>query len=308
VSISVSAPGSLMLLGEHAVLHGQPAIVAALNRRIKVTLRTRRDRSFEIISDLGVYQGDLDALEIKPPFDYVLSAITQLRDQLDQGFTLLIHSEFEAAMGLGSSTAVVVAVVAALLHLYGQDDRDTVFSVSLAAIRAVQTQGSGADVAASVYGGALYFDPKKCSADQLTTQLPCTLIYSGKKTKTADVIDFVRRNFKERADEERDIYQQIGACVTEAKKALSENDMAAFSKAVNNNHVQMQALGVCNKKLCEIIDYAKSLPGVLTAKISGSGLGDCAVVFGTLDRAHCPYPVIDIKMEGTGIIIESAKT
>ena len=55
VSITTSAPGSLMLLGEHAVLEGSRALVCAINRRITVELRVRSDRVVKIVSELGDY-------------------------------------------------------------------------------------------------------------------------------------------------------------------------------------------------------------------------------------------------------------
>ncbi len=100
--IITSAPGSLMLLGEHAVLHGKQALVCAINRRITVHLFPVPNDSVEIISDLGEYQSTLSDLTDHPSFTFVLQAIKQHRAQLPSGFKLEIASEFSADIGFGS--------------------------------------------------------------------------------------------------------------------------------------------------------------------------------------------------------------
>jgi mevalonate kinase len=232
----------------------------------------------------------------------VLSAIIKLKDRFDCGFTLMIHSEFEGALGLGSSTAVVVAVIAALLKSLAIADVGIVFKYALSAIRTIQSKASGADVAASVYGGVVIYDPVKKSVLPIEKTLSCFLIYSGKKTKTADVLKHIDQCFAQLRDKEQTIYSEMGTIVKKAHKALLEDKMTLFFDAVEKNQDQMVSLQVCNKKLSEIINYAKLLPGVQAAKISGSGLGDCAVVFGTIDKSKCPYPVIDVSIDKNGVM------
>ena len=115
-TISTSAPGSLMLLGEHAVLHGKRALVCAINRRITIRLSPVADRSVHVISALADYSSSLDELAEHPSLKFVLQAIRQHCDRIPSGFELKIDSEFSADIGFGSSAAVTVATHAALMR------------------------------------------------------------------------------------------------------------------------------------------------------------------------------------------------
>ena len=76
-AINVSAPGSLMLLGEHAVLHGHPCLVCAINRCITVRLFPSEEDEVSIISDLGTYRSPLNQLVDHPSFRFILQAVRQ---------------------------------------------------------------------------------------------------------------------------------------------------------------------------------------------------------------------------------------
>src|SRR5262245_34493681 len=102
-----SAPGSLMLFGEYAVLHGHKALVAAVDKRIYVRLTPRQDKIITIKSALGEYQTTITKLKAVKPFEYILTALQQFK--LRQGCDLEICSEFSHEVGFGSSAAVSVA-------------------------------------------------------------------------------------------------------------------------------------------------------------------------------------------------------
>src|SRR5690349_12767806 len=110
-----SAPGSLMLLGEYGVLHGTPALVCAVDKRMCVTLTPRADERIEIESTLhGTYQTELNQIKIEAPFQFVLGALQHYQSKMRRGCDIKIESEFSDKMGLGSSSAVTVATLACL--------------------------------------------------------------------------------------------------------------------------------------------------------------------------------------------------
>lgn len=113
-AVKASAPGSLMLMGEHAVLRGQPAIVCAINKRMTIALTPRADRTVRLHSALGEHETTLDDLAPNESFRFVLGAIRACRADFQQGFELDIRSGMSHQMGLGSSAAVTVATLAAL--------------------------------------------------------------------------------------------------------------------------------------------------------------------------------------------------
>ena len=103
-----------MLMGEHAVLRGQPALVCAINKRMKVELTPRADSSVFLHSALGAHETTLDELAPNESFRFVMGALHACRETLAQGFELEFRSEMSHQMGLGSSAAVTVATLAAL--------------------------------------------------------------------------------------------------------------------------------------------------------------------------------------------------
>lgn len=111
----VSAPGSVMLMGEHAVVYGHQAIVCAVDKRITVKLTPRKDSVIEINSALGNHQTSISKIKVCAPFEFILNAVLKYQKKLKTGFDCLIESEIDATTGLGSSAAVSVAFMAALL-------------------------------------------------------------------------------------------------------------------------------------------------------------------------------------------------
>ena len=110
-----------MLMGEHAVLRGQPAIVCAISKRMKIELTPRDDKAVLLHSALGEHETTLDELAPSDSFRFVLGAIRTCRADLKQGFELDIKSEMSHQMGLGSSAAVTVATLAALAGAKGKE-------------------------------------------------------------------------------------------------------------------------------------------------------------------------------------------
>lgn len=292
-----------MLLGEHAVLHGHKALVCAINRRIMVSLFPLPDAVVRIDSDLGRYESALDHLEDHPQFRFVLQAIRQHADQLDAGFKLKIESEFSADIGFGSSAAVTVAVHAALLRrLHGETpSRNTLFSQALETIQTVQGRGSGADVAASVFGGVVGYTTRP-EFEPLEISMPITAVYSGRKTPTPEVIRHVDALRTANPEKYERIYAAIDSCVDEAISALRRKDYSAFGVQLNHNQILMDEMGVNTPELQEIVSVLHQEPEVFGAKISGSGLGDCAVAFGYAHADGLDYPVYHLEIEPEGFL------
>ena len=290
-----------MLLGEHAVLHGHRALVCAINRRITIHLTPATGSSVRILSGLGEYQSPLVDLTDHPSFRFVLQAIRQHRESIPSGFELKIGSEFSADIGFGSSAAVTVATHAVLMKWISgvEPASKELFSQSLKTVHAVQGNGSGGDLAASVFGGivgystAPEFQPVKVS-------IPLTAVYCGYKTPTPEVIlkvEQLRLASREKYDR---IYTEIDASVAAAISALHDHDFPAFGKIMNQNQSLMDAMGVNTPELQEIVTTLQKDPEIFGAKISGSGLGDCAVGIGYAALDGLDYPIHHLEITPVG--------
>lgn len=309
-----------MLLGEHAVLHGRRALVCAINKRITVSFSTIDKRILRIVSDLGSYEAPLGALADHPDFRFVLDAVKQY--PLTQGIELKIESEFSSDIGFGSSAAVTVATHAVLMHfprsrtsatkIQAENcragavtppfDKDELFKRSLATIHRVQGRGSGADVAASVFGGVVAYRAAPFENPQgrpleivpLTGSFQLTAVYSGSKMKTADVIRYLEERRALNADYFEKIFDRMDASVGEVI-----DDFSQLGRMLILNQKLMEEMGLCNAALSEIIQEFRDLK--VPAKISGSGLGDCAVGLSEIPKFG-RFQTYNLQVDSRGVL------
>ncbi|HQN79538.1 MAG TPA: mevalonate kinase [Kiritimatiellia bacterium] len=306
-AVKASAPGSLMLMGEHAVLRGQPAIVCAINKRMTIALTPRADRTVRLHSALGEHETTLDDLAPNESFRFVLGAIRACRADFQQGFELDIRSGMSHQMGLGSSAAVTVATLAALA---GAQDKEPAPGYLLEAgtriIRKVQGgTGSGADVAASTYGGALRFHAASLEVVKLPKAPQLTVLYSGSKTPTPEVIAIVEENRKQQPELFDRLEALIGDAVQRAFAAAARADWPALGELMNINQGLMDALGVNNAALAALVYALREDPHIHGSKISGSGLGDCVVGLGKAMRRDWGVPSLAVKVDPVGARVEA---
>jgi mevalonate kinase len=282
VLIKASAPGSLMLLGEYAVLNGGHALVCAIEKRIHVSLKPRADKQIELMSGLGHLTIALSQLKIIPPFQFVLATLKKYQKWMKQGCTITIQSEFSDQVGLASSAAVTVAVLAALkkwlelsyspLQLIREARR---------IVQSVQGVGSGADVAACVLGGMVAYRKNPFIAERIECFHPLTLVYSGSKTPTVVAINQVKKYFSSKPILFKHLLRAINICAKQGITAVKAQNFIELSHLMTIQQGLMTALGVNTPQLQTIVEKLIAEPTILAAKISGSGLGDCVVGLGT---------------------------
>lgn len=276
-----------MLMGEHAVLHGKQALACAVSKRITVNKRLRSDDQIIIHSSLGTYQSSRKSLPPDPRFTFVLACL----HDVPSGLELTIESEFSHEVGLGSSAAVSVATLGSL---YGPTiTQKELFDKSIAIVRQVQHVASGADVAASVFGGIVLYRMTPCQITPLAKTIPLTLIYSGSKMKTKDVIERTLKSKNKHPALFDAIFDAMDMATTEAKTAILQGDYDTLGRLFSLHHGLQDAIGTCSLSLAEIVHTLQNTPGIYGAKISGSGLGDCAIGLGSayLDMKYQQIPV-----------------
>jgi len=284
-----SAPASTMLLGEHAVVYGEPALVCALDYWLTIRWQPRHDRRLIIHSALAEHDTTLDELTDHPQLRFVLAPLRHYASQLP-GLTLTIDSQIPHTMGLGSSAAALAATLIGLQPLLPQSPgRLDQFELGLTLIRQIQGRGSGADLAASLYGGTVLLQPRLPTITPIPFDPEMTLIYSGYKTPTAEVLKQIKQAWDPLPELRDSLYHLMGDTVRQAVKALALDVDAQklFSRLFNTYHGLMDALGVCDLTLAKIV-YQVREQG-LAAKISGAGLGDCVLALGQIDLPgyHC---------------------
>lgn len=316
--ITASAPGSLMLLGEHAVLHGSPALVVALNCRLQVSL-VLGGKGRSVVSE-GYGEADLDSPHLPFQFAFVKAALTQAEKIcgkcLDMPFTLHIISEFTDTLGFGSSAAVLIATLGAFWTLHHEKEQRTalpyqhLWIAAREGIQQVQGLGSGADAAASLLGGVVLCEPDLSRVTRVAETVPLIAVYSGVKRKTVEVVREMQERTHGLSEIMEALFKVSERLVRQGTEALQHGDHQQLGLLANMGHGLMEAYGVNNPVLQDLVQRLRAIEGIYGAKISGSGLGDCVIGIGTLASPALsllkPYPVFPIQTADEGLLIETS--
>ena len=287
--ITVSAPGKLMLFGEHAVVYGSPCIVTAVGQRMKATVELLKEPVFQLnapdvqienykkpMSKLG--KGDIPkgAKFVEFAVKNFLSCHPEQND--NWGIKVTTKSEFSSHFGFGSSSASTVCTVKALSELLGKKlSQKQIFNLAYKTVLDVQGKGSGFDVAAATFGKTLYFvTGGKVIKPLQISSLPIIVGYSGIKFDTVRLVDEVAKKAKKYPWLIENIYDQIARLVEMARKALLREDLETLGELMDFNEGILATLGVEGQKLADMI-YAARDAGAYGAKLSGAGMGDCVI-------------------------------
>jgi phosphomevalonate kinase len=269
---SSSAPGKIMLAGEYAVLDGGEALVMAVNRRAHARL------------------GELPA----EPSPFLAAAARVVKEELGGERANLVAravvdsralcDDSGAKLGLGSSAAAITAAIALALPPPG--DRKLLHRLAHRAHAAAQGgAGSGADVAASVWGGVLLCRPPDHAGDPLRVApiaLPADLVlvpvWLGRPADTrvlvAAMSDFARRE----PAASRELYARIAAAAADLAGALraSQAVTAVWAGGVAAGDLGRAAgVEVVSEGHRQLTERAEALGGA--AKPTGAGGGDVAL-------------------------------
>jgi mevalonate kinase len=201
---------------------------------------------------------------------------------------------------------VAVATAAALQQwIAGHLDHEALFQTSLAVVRKVQGVGSGADVAASVFGGLVAYRADPLDIVKLEKRHALTAVYSGSKKPTTEVIQFVEERRAQYPEMFENIYSMMDQGTTSAVTAIEGGRWSEVGAIMNFCHGLMDAMGVNNQALSSIVYDLRSDPGILGSKISGSGLGDCAIGLGSVTRGDFPHETIPVAISREGAVVEA---
>ena len=140
--------------------------------------------------------------------------------------------------------------------------------------------------------------------DSVEIAVPLTAVYSGYKTPTPEVIAKVEAARAEDPERFASLYEEVDVSVADAVEKLRQHDLPGFGQILNRNHELMRQMGVETPELERIVATLQAEPDVFGAKISGSGLGDCAVGMGYTPLEGLDFPTYHLEISPAGVLYD----
>lgn len=272
-----TAPGKVILFGEHAVVYGRPAIAVPV---------------FEVEAKAEVRLGDpgqgvlLEARDLEMRFaladagsDDALAAIVwktlaRLEIPAQPDITIAVESTIPIARGLGSGAAVSTAVVRGLVRYFGKHlTSRAVSDLVYEAEKLYHGTPSGIDNTVIAFGKPVYFIRGR-TLEIFWVRAPFLLAIAdtGIVSKTRDVVADVRRGYEENLGRYEFLFEEVAEIVQQGRAAIEMGDMVRLGGLMDRNHAVLQAMGVSCPELDRLAQAALD-GGALGAKLSGAGRG-----------------------------------
>jgi mevalonate kinase len=273
---NASAPGKIILFGEHAVVYGRPALAIPVTQvRAQVNVSDAMQPGIWIDApDIGL-RAELDSL---PPDNPLGSAILNLFSRLSLSplppLTIRITSTIPPASGLGSGAAVTVALLRALSTHIGHSLTDQEINAAAFEIEKLHHgTPSGIDNTVVTYARPVYFrrgQPIKT----FTAGAPFTIVIgdTGKVAPTKESVGDVRKLWETDKEKWERTFDKIGKIVNQAREKIEKGKMKELGALMDQNHVLLHELTVSSPELDTLVEAARGA-GALGAKLSGGGRG-----------------------------------
>lgn len=270
-----SAPGKFVILGEHAVVYGKPAVVLAVDLRMDISVRNAR---------YNTINGERIDFRRQPHLRYLTRNATG-------GLEFETHSDIPVGSGLGSSAALSAALALALAEKNGvrMSEAELVEEAYSAELYA-QGIGSPMDASACVHGGGVAINLPESEGRHLWTvtrggrtwsvsdvdvpDMTFVIGNTGVKAPTGPQVGKVRR-YINRSGFASDIINDIEQTTLEGNEAISHGDVERLGRLMTRDHKLLSILGVSSRELNKLVNAA--LPYSYGAKLTGSGGGGCMV-------------------------------
>jgi len=278
-----SAPGKVILFGEHFVVYGVKAVLCAINKRVFVTAETIDEEKIIIESNIGNLRlgKNRNISEIDSPLKpFYFLADKLLKEQSKAlGAKISIRSEIPVGVGLGSSSACCVAGAGAISGLFSKKTKDEVLDLAIDAERTIFKDTSGADCTVSAHGGIMTYD--KTGFTRIGSEPDFQLVISNSNIEhsTEKVVREVQR-FKDQnqgefaglCSKESELVKDVLEIFKEEEEEESKKITKLGEKVIQNQKF-LETIGVSNGTLRKMVEIGNKTS--FGSKITGAGSGGC---------------------------------
>lgn len=272
-----TANGKIILMGEHSVVYGEPAIAIPFPAtHIQVTIKAVEG---PVQLDCVYYRGNLSSApqHLENLIAVVESTISELNQEL-KDFKLTIESTIPVERGMGSSAAVAIAMVRALFAYFSTplpDDR----LLALANVSETIAHGNPSGLDAAMTSGRhplYYIKGEPFVPFPLSMSAYLIVADTGLKGQTKDAVASIAQLNRENQEKTMNAIHQLGDLAKQAKLAIESNLPVLLGTVMDRAHETLSFLGVSNDTLNHLVRTAR-LNGALGAKLTGGGRGGCMI-------------------------------
>ena len=274
------AQGKVILVGEHAVVYGVPAIALGIDRGAVADARpTKGESTLEVrlagAEPIRVLEGE----EAEPLGRAFTALMKSARSAHDVGTVAVeVSTDLPAGAGLGCSAALGVAIARAL----GASNDDEVREHAMEWERVFHGNPSGIDAAVAALGGTLLFqwrdDETHIEPVSLPGAAPLVVVvgHSGSASSTKTMVESVARQQAANPKLAQKTFDAIGAIVRNARLAIEAGDLEALGKLLDMNQMLLAGLLLSTQEI-EAMCACARVAGALGAKLTGAGGGGCVI-------------------------------
>jgi mevalonate kinase len=266
--VTASASGKVILLGEHAVVYGVPAIAASLSRGARATARPAEAAQLSIGTS-KVTPGD--GSDLGKAFGELLAELGNVRCEVE------LEVDLPVGAGLGSSAAMAVATARAVIGIEGGSDDERVLRAATAWERVFHGNPSGIDTAAAALSGCLWFTKSEGATPiALGAPLCLAIAIAAPPASTKLMVESVARLKERRPSVVEKALEGIRSLVRNARLALEAGDVPGLGGLLDLNHMILAGLHLSTEELEHARQIARDA-GALGAKLTGAGGGGSVV-------------------------------
>jgi len=272
-----SAPAKIILFGEHFVVHGTKAILAAIDKRVTVTTTFTENKTIKVNSELGTLEVPISSSyeEAKSefrPFIFLANKMINSNQNVS-GLEVTIDSDIPIGVGLGSSSACCVAAAASICGLFKELSSEEILNLSIEAEKTIFPDTSGADCTVCTYGGMIEYP----SIEKIDNTFDLNLLIANSmiphNTKNSvDKVNKFKENNEERFSQLCDLETKL---IDEVITAMKNNDTTTFGLKMSENQKYLEEIQISNDTLRDMISSLKEIS--LGTKITGAGDGGCII-------------------------------
>lgn len=275
-SATGEAHSKLILVGEHAVVYGQPAIAIPFPLKVRAEVKMSIG---EITIESLLYTGTIDGMprEMNGISECIKNALMHLNKPL-KDLNIKVSSEIPLGRGLGSSAAVATAIVRGIFLYFNMTiTKEELFSLVEISESHAHGKPSGIDMMAVASNSPIYFKRQE-GVCYFKAPKPLYMVVadSGKIGDTRSAVEKVRNNHLADTKGIDTVVNRIGEITDKAREAISRGELRNLGTLLNKNHEELKTLGVSDDLINSMVDTAMRA-GAIGAKLTGGGMGGCMV-------------------------------